>query len=194
LEGLTASRGGRHIYAAMEGTLSGDVSPAGDDTYRRILVYDRGPIGYQLGKQVGYQVDPGMRIAEAQSYGHDSLLVLEAAWSPETGNLVRLYAVTGLRHAADVTDVPNLGADPSGVVDKQLVADVTACPDLGAPSREHQTNSLMDNYEAMTITHLRGHGGLHKGNGGLSKLVLLSDDNFNPAQFTRVLRLAADLP
>ena len=71
----------------------------------------------------------------------------------------------------------------------------------------------MDNYEAMAITRLshrrhgsadtsgdsvreaRGHGrSHHRGHGQLAEVVLLSDDNFNDVQTTRVLRLGAWLP
>ena len=38
------------------------------------------------------------------------------------------------------------------MVSKQLVANLVDCPTLGAPSRETQTNPLLDNYEGMDIT------------------------------------------
>ena len=193
LEGLTISRDGRTIYAAMEGTLSGDVSPSGDDTFRRIVVYHRHHGHYRLAKQVGYRIDPGMRIAEVTSYGRDSLLVLEAAWNETDGNTIRLYAATRLGRAADVSAVPDLGDHPELVAPKTAVADVTACPDLGATAKEAQTNPLMDNYEAMAITGLNHHAG-QQIHGRLAEVVLLSDDNFNDVQTTRVLRLAARLP
>ena len=83
LEGLTISPDGQQIVAAMEGTLSGDISATGDDTYRRLLVYRRGANGsYHLAKQIGYQVEPGNRISEVQSYDRGRLLVMEAAYSP----------------------------------------------------------------------------------------------------------------
>jgi hypothetical protein len=64
LEGLTISPDGQQIVAAMEGTLSADISAGGDDTYRRLLVYRRDPNGaYHLSKQIGYQVQPGNRIS-----------------------------------------------------------------------------------------------------------------------------------
>jgi hypothetical protein len=58
------------------------------------------------------------------------------------------------------------------------------CPTLNAPSRETQTNPLLDNYEGMTII----------GGPGLAEVSLISDDNFSPTQFTRVLNLAVKLP
>lgn len=210
LEGLAVSRDGRTIYAAMEGTLSGDVSRSGDDTFRRILVYRRHHGDYRLARQLGYRIDPGMRISEVATYGRDSLLVMEAAWNETEGNTIHLYAVRHLRHARDVSAVPDLGNRPGLVAPKRDVADVTACPDLDAPAKEPQTNTLMDNFEAMTITRLarphhakatgaqqdsRERGG-HRwhGRGSLSEVVLLSDDNFNDVQTTRMLRLAARLP
>lgn len=61
LEGLSLSPDGSRIYAAMEETLSGDVSSTGDATYRRILVFSRTHAGaYKLTKQIGYRVGDGM--------------------------------------------------------------------------------------------------------------------------------------
>ena len=185
LEGLTLTRSGR-LVASMEGTLSGDVSPGGDDTYRRMLVYARAGDGFSLRRQLGYRVEPGNRIAEVQSYGRDSLLVLEAAYDPDTGNSIELYAVRHTGPAPDVSGVANLSAAPKrDVLRKRLVADVTACPSLGAPSRQPQTNPLLDNYEGMAVRPGRHHH---------ARVALISDDNFNPDQITRVLRLAARLP
>lgn len=192
LEGLTVSPNGRRIVASMEGTLSGDVGADGTDTYRRFLVYDRSRSGWRLAEQLGYQVDPGNRIAEVQAYGPDGLLVLEAAYDPATGNTIELYAVHTAR-AADVTDVPDLAEAPAAdVMPKTLVADVTACPSMGAPAKEAQTNPLMDNFEGMTI----GPVGSHHRRGGhpVARVTLISDDNFGATQTTRVLNLAALLP
>jgi hypothetical protein len=191
LEGLTVTPNGRRIVAAMEGTLSGDVAADGTATYRRFVVYDHGRHGWRPTRQLGYQVDPGNRIAEVQAYGRDGLLVLEAAYQPATGNTIQLYAVH-TRGAADVTEVADLGDEPAEIMPKTLVADVTACPSMGAPAKEAQANPLMDNFEGLTI----GPVGSHHGRGGdrISTVTLISDDNFGVAQTTRVLRLAARLP
>ena len=186
LEGLTLSPDKRQLVASMEGTLSGDVPTTGAPAdFRRFLVYRASGSGWRLAKQVGYRVDDGMRIAEVQSYAPGRLLVLEAAYDPATGNAVRLYAVTGLPSAADVSGVANLSRRPGLVMRKTLVADVVSCPTLGATARQPQANPLMDNYEGMTTYPLGGH---------LYGVSLISDDNFNPTQTTRVLNLAATLP
>jgi hypothetical protein len=201
LEGLTITPDGRRVVAAMEGTLSGDVGAAstgGDATYRRFLVYDRSHSGWRLTRQIAYQVAPGNRIAEVQAYGHDGLLVLEAAFDPATGNTVQLYAVH-TRHARDVSRVPDLATAPSrDVMTKSLVADVTACPSMGATAKETQTNPLMDNFEGMSVVPVRGgHPGRHARHHRakeLAHVLLISDDNFSATQTTRVLDLAALLP
>ncbi len=189
LEGLTITPSGHRIIAAMEGTLSGDLPADGSEgTYRRFLVYDADRYGrWHLTKEIGYRVDAGQRVPEVAAYGENAFLVEEASFSVTTGNAVTLYAVTGLSRARDVTGVANLSAAPAAdVVRKTLVADVTACPSLGAPAKETQTNPLMDNYEGMAITT--------PVIGGVAGVSLISDDNFSPTQTTRVLNLLARLP
>jgi hypothetical protein len=109
----------------MEGALSGDVSSSGDTALHRFLVYDLDRHGnWQLTKQIAYRTEAGNRIPEVQAYGRDSLLVEEAAFSTTAGNSEELYAVTGVNAAPHVSTVANL----------------VACPTLGAPSRETQAN------------------------------------------------------
>jgi hypothetical protein len=70
LEGLTSSRSGREIIAAMEGALSGDVSASGDATLHRFLVYDAGRHGtWQLTKQIAYRTEAGNRVPEVAAEG-----------------------------------------------------------------------------------------------------------------------------
>ena len=183
LEGLTLVPGGRRIIASMEGALSGDTDP----TLHRFLVYDLGRHGtWSLVKQIAYRAQSGLRIPEIAAYGHDSLLVMEAAFDTVNGNSIDLYAVKGLDRAPDVSGVTDLAAaPPRDVLRKSLVADLVKCPTLGAPSREPQANPLLDNYEGMAVV---------PGRRGVDTVELISDDNFSAAQFTRVLTLTARLP
>jgi hypothetical protein len=199
LEGLSVSPDGSRVYAAMEGTLSGDIAANGDETYRRILVYTRTHSdAYRLDKQIGYRVGDGMRISEVAAYGKSGLLVLEAAFDPAIGNTIRLVAVPDARKAADVTGVADLGDKPGKVAHSKLVSDVTKCPDLGATAKETQANPLMDNYEAMAVatTPDGRHHGRHGGHARsiTASVLLLSDDNFGEGQTTRLLRLQVALP
>jgi hypothetical protein len=164
LEGLTIDRNGRRIIAAMEGALSGDADP----TLHRFLVYDHGRHGWSLTRQLVYHAEPGLRIPEVAAYGHDSLLVMEAAFDPAVGNSVSLYAVRSL-------------AGP--VLRKTLVADIVKCPTLGATAKETQANPLLDNYEGMAVVPGRR----------ADTIKLISDDNFGATQTTRVLTLTARL-
>jgi hypothetical protein len=186
LEGLTVSRSGKEIISSMEAALSGDISASGDATLHRFLIYDQARNGtWRLTKQIAYRTETGNRIPEVQAYGRDSVLVEEAAYSATAGNSEELYAVPKVDSAPDVSAVANLSTAPArDVVKKQLVTNLVDCPTLNAPSRETQTNPLLDNYEGMTVI----------GGPGLAEVSLISDDNFSATQFTRVLNLAVKLP
>ena len=186
LEGLTLAPSGHRIIAAMEGALSGDVGA--DANAHRFLVYDADRHGrWRLTEQIGYRTDDGQRVPEVAAYSDTSFVVEEASFDPATGNAVKLFAVTGLNRARDVSRVTDLGTAPArDFVTKKLVADVTKCPTLGAPSKETQTNPLLDNFEGMAFTTP-----VRFGIGGLT---LISDDNFSATQTTRLLNLAVKLP
>jgi hypothetical protein len=114
-------------------------------------------------------------------------MVEEAQFNAATGNAVKLFAVTGLNRAPDVSAVDNLSQAPAGaVVGKKLVADLVTCPSLGAKAKETQANPLLDNFEGMAITG--------RGPFGLTGISMISDDNFSATQTTRVLNLVARLP
>jgi hypothetical protein len=186
LEGLTITPDGRHIIAAMEGALSGDVAASGDATWHRFLVYRQGRHGWTLQRQLAYRTEPGQRVAEVAAVGESDLVVLEAAFDPATGNAAQLFLVRGHDRAPDVTEVDDLSsADPSVAADKRLLTDLVECPTLGATSKQPQTNPLLDNYEGMAVT-----GDLRWRGNRLVGISLISDDNFGATQTTRVLNLA----
>lgn len=186
LEGLTITPDAHTIVAAMEGTLSGDAPTNGSPaSFRRFLVYTKHAGHYRLTKQLGYEVDEGLRISEVQAYTDSKLLVMEASYAPATGNTIKLYAVTDGAVAPDVSGIANLSAAPAAVTRKTLIANVTDCPTLGATAKQPQANPLLDNYEGM-ITKPIGHH--------VYQVVLISDDNFGPTQITRTLDLVALLP
>ena len=186
-EGLTVDDHGKRVIAGMESSLEGDRSPSGDSTFRRFLVYGReGRDNFTLTKQVGYRVDPGYRVSEVQATGDGRLVVLEAAFDPATGNKARLFVTSAIDKAPDVSEVNNLASRPQRVLSKNLVVDLLNCPDLGAPAKQTQTNSLLDNFEGFHI------GPLSRSNS--ARLTLISDDNYSATQITRVVRLEVSLP
>ncbi|MCS0605348.1 esterase-like activity of phytase family protein [Streptomyces sp. LP11] len=173
-EGLTLLPGGRTLLAAMEDAISGD--SAGTvrlQTWRRT---GHGP--FRLAAQYAYRADDGLGVSEVQATPDGRLLVLERGFTPGVGNTVRLY-LADPRHATDTSGIPYLTGQP-GVrpVRKAPLADIADCPSLGATARQPQPNPLLDNIEGMTVTGRDGRGRL--------RVLLVSDDNQNPAQTTRL--------
>ncbi|WP_331530297.1 esterase-like activity of phytase family protein [Pseudonocardia sp.] len=176
-EGLTEAPDGRTLTASMEAALSGD---QGDLV--RLQTWSRAGDGaFTPAAQYGYRVDPGLGVSEINALGDGRLLVLERGFLPGFGNTVRLY-LADPRQADDVSAVVDLtGAPPARLVNRTLLADLGRCPDLGAPAKAAQANSLLDNIEGMTITGRDPMGAL--------QLLLVSDDNQSGSQTTRLYSL-----
>jgi hypothetical protein len=172
-EGLTMTRDGRTLVAAMEYALSGDsAGTVRVQTWRRTHDHRFLPAA-----QYAYRTDPGLGVSETTATPDGRLLVLERGFTAGVGNTVRLYLADPRRGATDVRGIEHLtGQEGVRAVRKTLLADLADCPDLGATARQPQPNPLLDNIEAMAVTG-RSHGRLH--------VLLASDDNQNPAQTTR---------
>lgn len=173
-EGLTWFRGG--LLASMEYALSGDTAGI-----VRFQTWDRHKGAYELAAQYGYRADTGLGVPEVQALPDGRLLVLERGFTSGVGNTVRLY-LADPRRATDTSTVENLTGQPGvRLIKKTLLADIAACPDLGATAKQPQPNPLLDNIEAMTVTG--------RTKGGALKVLLASDDNQNPSQTTRFYHL-----
>ncbi|MFD3501999.1 esterase-like activity of phytase family protein [Streptomyces sp. NPDC058676] len=171
-EGLTLLPGGRTLLASMEYALTGDSS-----TIVRFQTWQRTKGGhFELAAQYAYPVDAGLGVPEVQATPDGRLLVLERGFTSGVGNTVRLY-LADPRRATDTSGIENLtGQDGVRLIKKTPLADIAACPTLGATAKQPQPNPLLDNIEGMTIT------GRDK---GALKVLLVSDDNQNPVQTTR---------
>ncbi|MFF3907210.1 esterase-like activity of phytase family protein [Streptomyces sp. NPDC001848] len=170
-EGLTLLPGGHTLLASMEGSLSGDGTGL-----VRFQTWERDKGHFRLAAQYGYRVDPGLGVPEVQATPDGRLLVLERGFTSGYGNTVRLY-LADPRHATDTSGIENLTGQPGvRLIKKTLLADLVNCPSLGATAKQPQPNPLLDNIEGMTITGT-SHGRLD--------VLLVSDDNQNPAQTTR---------
>ncbi|GAA2238649.1 esterase-like activity of phytase family protein [Streptomyces nogalater] len=175
-EGLTLLPGGRTLLASMEYALAGDSAGT-----VRFQTWQRHRGRFTPAAQYAYRTDPGLGVPEVQATPDGRLLVLERGFTAGVGNTVRLY-LADLRHATDTAGVEHLtGGSAVRPVKKTLLADIAACPSLGATARQPQPNPLLDNIEGMTITGRDATGRL--------KVLLVSDDNQNPAQTTRFYRL-----
>ncbi|CAL9520844.1 hypothetical protein SUDANB6_03845 [Streptomyces sp. enrichment culture] len=171
-EGLTMLPGGRTLTASMEYPLTGD-----SDTLVRFQTWTRAGGGpFRLGAQYAYPVDPGLGVPEITAIPDGRLLVLERGFTAGVGNTVRLY-LADPRRATDTRGIERLtGQDGVRTVRKTLLADLAACPSLGATAKQPQPNPLLDNVEGMAVTG-RAKGRLD--------VVLVSDDNQSDVQTTR---------
>lgn len=180
-EGLTLLPGGHTLLAAMEGSLSGDTVGI-----VRFQTWERTRHDFRLSAQYGYRTDTGLGVSEAQATPDGRLLVLERGFTAGVGNTVRLY-LADLRHATDTRRVDTLtGQDGVRLARKTLLADLVNCPSLGAQAKQPQPNPLLDNIEGLTVTGRTPDGRL--------QLLLVSDDNQNAVQTTRLYSLSARLP
>ncbi|MER5900392.1 esterase-like activity of phytase family protein [Streptomyces mirabilis] len=180
-EGLTLLPGGHTLLAAMEGALSGDTAGI-----VRFQTWERTRHDFRLSAQYGYRTDTGLGVSEAQATPDGRLLVLERGFTAGVGNTVRLY-LADLRHATDTRGVDTLtGQDGVRLARKTLLADLVNCPSLGAQAKQPQPNPLLDNIEGLTVTGRTPDGRL--------QLLLVSDDNQNAVQTTRLYSLSARLP
>ncbi|MFY4723300.1 esterase-like activity of phytase family protein [Streptomyces sp. LaBMicrA B280] len=172
-EGLTLLPGGRTLLASMEDPIAGD---SADLVRFQTWTRTKGD-HFRLAAQYGYRIDAGLGVPEVQATPDGRLLVLERGFTAGVGNTVRLY-LADPRHATDTSGIENLtGQGGVRLIKKTLLADLAACPSLGATAKQPQPNPLLDNIEGMTITGRDRTGRL--------QVLLVSDDNQNPVQTTR---------
>lgn len=203
LEGLGLSPTGHELVAAMEGTLKNDVYQ--DQTNaRRFLVYRddvAGKIGqWTLVKQIGFHAVPGLDVTDVALDSEDSMYVLQRTWSNKTGNKIALSYVSGLNSAPDVSEVANLNdpANASQFVKSRQIGELDKLSDLGASKKpgSPQVNPLMDNYEGLAITNLdqlaTPDASWYRSDTYKAQISIISDDNYNATQTTRVLDVEAE--
>ncbi len=182
LEGLTFTAGGSLVASSVEGPLLQDgESPTADHgALSRITVQTRSG---EVVSQVAYPLDAvfarspsggfsdnGISALLADGQDPSRYLVMERSFVTGVGNSIRIYQVD-TRGATDVRGVRSLlGADVRPVR-KRLLVDLAA---------EHL--STVDNVEGMTWGPRLPDGS--------RTLVLVSDDNFSPAQTTQLIALA----
>ncbi|MFJ8314163.1 MULTISPECIES: esterase-like activity of phytase family protein [unclassified Streptomyces] len=185
-EGLALQPGGHTLIASMEGPLSGDGKDAAGHSLVRFQTWHRGsPKGdFRLAGQYAYPLSANAGVSEITATGDGRLLVLERGFTAGVGNSVRLF-LADPRGAGDVSGVENLPGT-ARTVPKTLLADLADCPSLGTTAKQPQPNPLLDNIEGTALTGRTRDGRL--------RLLLVSDDNENPKQITRLYALTVRLP
>lgn len=184
-ESLSLSPNGRSLFTAVERPLASDGQTEEGEGRVRILRYeDRGPGGFEPAEQFFYLAEPEQGVVEISALSESELLVLERGFVPGEGNTIRIFRVS-LSGAGDVSDEPTLAGAGLELVDKELVVDLSDCPPSGATTPGTQENPLLDNYEGLALGPRLP--------GGRRALLLVSDDNFNDVQVTRLVALGARL-
>ena len=172
-EGLGLTCDGRYLFAGIENALvqDGPVADVGVTSPARLLRFDREKGGPPA--EFVYQVEavapppPGDNayrdngISDLLPLDDSRILVLERQFVEGGGNTVRIYAVS-LEGATDVSTLESLQGASFVPVKKALLLDLA---DAGIP---------LENFEGMSFGPSLPDG--------RSTLVLVSDDNFNPAQ------------
>jgi hypothetical protein len=178
LEGLALTPDGRHAWLAMENALVQDgpiptLRAAGGPCRFTQVELATG----QASRQIAYQPDaipqrpllPGTHadngVSEVLMLDAYRMLVLERAYAAGVGNSLRLYEID-TRAASDTLALEALGPDNYRAAPKTLVADFAT---LGL--------SRLDNTEGMCWGPALPNGS--------RRLVVVSDDNFNPLQITQ---------
>jgi hypothetical protein len=180
-ESLDLSPTGHSLFTANEGYLAADGETADGSDRIRILRYERqGREDFKPAEEFYYLAGPGQGVVEILAVSESELLVLERGFISGEGNTVRVFRVS-LDGAEGVSDEPTLAAPGLEPLEKEIVVDLGECPPSGAESPGTQQNPLLDNFEAMEL-------GPRLSGGGRS-LLLVSDDNFNGMQVTRVVAL-----
>ena len=180
LEGVTVSPGGGVAYASNEGPLLID-----GEGQNRFLRYDLLWSGRsQLTGEFYYQADAGQSISDIVALSDTDLLVLERSWTPDVGNTARIF-LTSTAGATDVSDVESLDGAGIEPLPKELLVDIVNCPPGDAVAKETQPNPLLDNFDGLALGPLI--------DGQYQTVYIMSDDNFNPTQVTRVIALGIDL-
>ncbi|MDT7744403.1 MAG: hypothetical protein QOE59_3481 [Actinomycetota bacterium] len=182
LEGLALSPDGRTLVASIEEALRGD-----DPGLTRLVTWTRPDpsSAFVPGAQYALPLPAGLGVSELTPTGDGRLIALERGYDRATGNTVHLVLLDPAG-ATDIGAVAALAPATAGTpVRTTLLADLGACPGLGATARQPQRNPLLDNIEGMTVTGRAPDGAL--------ELLLVSDDNDSPQEVTRTYRLRTTL-
>jgi len=165
--------------------------PAASPSRGTLVRIWRRELGTSKDQEFAYRTEPlgagrggDMGVSELAALSGDGLLVLERGYQKGYGNTVRIFR-TVLTGARDISGASSLDeGTPS--LEKALVVDLAALHDPGMLLRGPQPNSLLENYEAMSIGPVLADG--------RRLLFLISDDNGRADQVTRILVLSLRLP
>jgi hypothetical protein len=186
-ESLTLSPSGRRLFSATETALVQDGNPVSFEagTTARLLEYVAAGDSFVPGREFAYPLEAmdappftsdaaASGIVELLALSENDLLALERTFIEAVAgqgrgiNRIRLYHVS-LDGAEDISAIDSLRARDAGApVRKTLVLDLSGATDLSPEL------STLDNFEGLAVGPLLSDGS--------RSLLIVSDDNFNPAQ------------
>ncbi|MFD7295309.1 esterase-like activity of phytase family protein [Streptomyces sp. NPDC059897] len=193
IESMTLSPGDRYLFVALETPLAADGDERGRNLLR-IQRYERHADGdFTPDVQYAYRGDEGLGLADLVAVSETRLLALERQYVGGLGNAIHVKDLS-LAGAQNVTDTKQLYGAPADVyVTSRALFDLDRCP-AGSPGEVNadgnaQSNPLLDNAEGMTLgASIKT--GRYKGR---RHLLLVSDDNRNKEQTTRLYSFAVRL-
>lgn len=192
-ESMTISFDGKTLYTATENALAQDSLPAtvANGSRARILSFDIA--SRAAGAEYAYDVGPVVigpnpagafatnGLTDLLAVGDRQFIAIERSFAvgaatpgtPVTGNSILLYHVDA-RNATDIAGI----ADLTGVAITS--ATKTLMLDLSSLKNDDGSALALDNIEGLTLGPAVG---------GKQSLLLVSDNNFNGAQFTQIVAL-----
>jgi 3-phytase len=200
LESLTIVPGGDVVFTATEAALvqDGDLATFERGTPARLMEYVRHGDSYTPRREFVYMVEPVHRppfepgtmvngLVELLALDGHRLLALERSFVREAGdagrdmNRIRVFQIA-LAGATDVSGADSLREAPGFTpVTKTLLLDLSDVPGLSA-----RLAPSLDNFEGLAFGAPLADG--------RPTLIMVSDDNFNPAQRTWFLQFACGAP
>jgi hypothetical protein len=185
-EGLSFTPKGDALWLGMESALyqDGPIATTTAGTVARFSKFDR---NNKLLAQYAYPVDPIQAmptgknadngVSEVLALDENRLLVIERSGVEGAGGkwtmYIRLYEAM-IGEATDIAGLPELSGTDYRPMTKRLILDLAKLPQLGSPELP-----FVDNIEGMSFGPDLADG--HR------SLVLVSDNNFSPAQVTQFL-------
>lgn len=182
-ESLALSADGQTLWTGNERPLAGDGEDADGRGRVRLLRYRREGDTFVPDAEYAYLTEPGQGLSELIALGDGSLLALERGLSLKTGFTAQVYRVT-LGGATDVAQIDALDGAGATPATKTLFVDLSQCPVTPGGGPAGAFSPLLDNFEGMTF-------GPDLADGRHS-LLLVSDDNDQSLQVTRLIVLAID--